>query len=228
MKIKDNIASEFNEFSKNYTNDMIGCVPHYLKLMSSFTEYLPQNFDPKNILDLGCGNGNVTSRLLQFFPESYFTLLDASQEMINFCKEQFKAYHVEYVESYFKDYKFKNEHYDLITAGFSLHHCNPEEKKILFRNIKTSLKKGGIFACSDLMINKSKPEHLVLLNKWESFVYKSFPNGEKWKWLMEHYSEFDKPDDYNDQKQWLKEVGFNDIRIPTGDSYWAHIQAIKT
>ena len=227
MKIKDNIASEFNEFSKNYTNDVIRCVPHYLKLMSSFTEYLPQDFAPKNILDLGCGNGNVTARLLQLFPESCFTLLDASEEMINFCKEQFKAYKVEYVESYFKDYKFEDEQYDLITAGFSLHHCNSEEKKILFKGIYRSLKKGGIFACSDLMINKSKPEHSVLLGKWKSFVFESFPDGEKWEWLMEHYSEFDKPDDYNDQKQWLKEAGFNDIRIPTADSYWAHIQVIK-
>ena len=59
------------------------------------------------------------------------------------------------------------------------------------------------------------------------FVNESFPDGKKWEWLMEHYDAFDKPDDYNDQEQWLKEAGFNDIRIPTGDSYWSHIQAIK-
>lgn len=228
MKIKDNIAGEFNEFSKNYTNDMIRCVPHYLRLMSSFTEHLPVDFAPKYILDLGCGNGNVTFRLLQLFPKSNFTLLDASQEMINLCKAQFKAYQIEYIESYFKDYKFKDDNYDLITAGFSLHHCDSEEKKILFRSINRSLKKGGIFACSDLMINKNKPEHLMLLSKWKSFVYEGFPDGEKWKWLMEHYDEFDKPDDYNDQIQWLKEAGFKDIRLPTQKSYWTHIQAIKT
>lgn len=227
MRIKDNIANEFNEFSKNYTNDMVGCVPHYLKLMSFFTGYFPQDFAPKNILDLGCGNGNVTSRLIQLFPESNFTLLDASQEMINLCKELFKGYHVDYVDSYFKDYKFQNEHYDLIAAGFSLHHCSSEEKIILFQSINRSLKKGGIFVCSDLMINKNKPEHSVLLNKWKSFVHESFPDGEKWEWLMEHYSEFDKPDDYNDQVQWLRQAGFKDIRIPTGESHWAHIQAIK-
>ena len=206
---------------------MIRCVPHYEKLMSFFTEYLPKNFSPKNILDLGCGNGNVTSRLLQLFPDSNFTLLDASQEMINLCKEQFKAYNVEYVESYFKDYKFNDNHFDLITAGFSLHHCNSEEKKILFLSINKSLKKSGMFSCSDLMINKNKPEHLVLLKKWKSFVYESFPDGEKWEWLMEHYDAFDKPDDYNDQIKWLNDAGFKDVRLPTNDSWWAHIQAIK-
>ena len=64
MKIQDNIAEEFNEFSKNYTNDMIRCVPYYLDLLSDCTRYLPKKFSPENILDLGCGNGNITSKLL--------------------------------------------------------------------------------------------------------------------------------------------------------------------
>ncbi|MFT6797860.1 MAG: tRNA (cmo5U34)-methyltransferase, partial [Maribacter sp.] len=41
MKIGETIAVEFNDFSKNYTNDMIGCVPHYLSLLSSFTKHFP-------------------------------------------------------------------------------------------------------------------------------------------------------------------------------------------
>lgn len=207
---------------------MIGCVPHYLKLISSFTDYLPKKFIPKNILDLGCGNGNVTSRLLQLFSESNFTLLDASQEMINLCKVRFKNYKVEYIKSFFKDYCFKDNYYDLISAGFSLHHCNSNEKKSLFQNINKSLKKGGVFSYSDLMINKNKPEHLKLLYDWELFVYESFPNGEKWEWLMEHYNEFDKPDDYNDQIKWLKEAGFKNISLPTKKGYWVHIQTVKT
>ncbi len=48
MKIGKNIALEFNDFSKNYTNDMVGCVPNYLQLISSFVKYLPDNFNPKD------------------------------------------------------------------------------------------------------------------------------------------------------------------------------------
>ena len=47
MEIGKNIAIEFNDFSKNYTNDMIGYVPHYLQLISSFAKYLPDNFNPQ-------------------------------------------------------------------------------------------------------------------------------------------------------------------------------------
>lgn len=227
MRIEDNIANEFNIFSVNYTNDMIRCVPHYLKLTSAFTDGLTKGFAPRNILDLGCGNGNVTSQLLQLFPESNYTLLDASPEMINLCKNLFKGYSIEYITSYFKGYTFKEDYYDLITAGFSLHHCNSEEKKTLFQSIYRSLKKEGLFGCSDLMMNKNRPEHSKLLKQWKDFVARSFPDDEKWKWLMEHYEEFDKPDDYVDQLKWLEQAGFKNVTLTTHDSYWAHIRAIK-
>ncbi|MCF6348294.1 MAG: class I SAM-dependent methyltransferase [Flavobacteriaceae bacterium] len=227
MKIKDNIADEFSEFSKNYTHDMIGCVPHYLKLMSCFTETLPKVFNPENILDLGCGNGNVTSKLLQIFPDANYTLLDASQEMLNLCQQQFKDYKIEYVTSYFQDHDFKTAGYDLIVAGFSLHHCDSEEKKVLFKEINRSLKKGGIFSCTDLMISKDSPKHSKLLEDWKVFVDSNFPDGKKWDWLMEHYNEFDKPDDFKDQIVWLQDAGFRNIEITTKEDYWMHLQAVK-
>lgn len=227
MDLKDTIVNEFNEFSKNYTNDMIGFVPHYLDLVDAFTDNLPNGFIPNSVLDLGCGNGNVTSQVLPLFPDANFTLLDASWEMINLCKERFKSYHMDYVESYFKDYDFKNEQFDLVIAGFSLHHCNSKEKQSLFHKIYKALKPGGLFACSDLMINKDKPEHVILLKQWKTFVYKNFRDDEKWEWLMEHYDEFDKPDDYKDQSDWLKHAGFNKIEFPAKFGYWAHFQAFK-
>lgn len=100
MKIANTIALEFNDFSKNYTNDMIGCVPHYLSLISSFTKQLPTNFNPTAILDLGSGNGNVTAQLIPYFPNATFTLVDASAEMIALCRSQFKDYDIVYVHTY--------------------------------------------------------------------------------------------------------------------------------
>ena len=227
MKIQDNIADEFNEFSKNYTNDMIRCVPYYLDLLSDCTKHLPKKFSPENILDLGCGNGNITSRLLPLFSNARYTLLDASQQMLSLCKNIFQNPEIQYVQSYFNDFSFKEDHYDLIVAGFSIHHCKAKEKKELFQKIYKSLKKGGIFSYSDLMIGKDNSEHSKLLKKWKVFVNKSFSDGKKWEWIMEHYEEFDFPDNLNDQIEWLKNNGFDKIRRTSYEKFWKHLLVYK-
>ena len=206
---------------------MVGCVPYYLELMSCFTTELPREFKARKILDLGCGNGNITNSLIQKFPDAEYTLVDASQEMISLCQKQFNLYDLICVQCYFQEFDFKEENYDLVVAGFSLHHCNAVEKQELFKKIYSSLKKGGIFACSDLMINKNDLEHSKIIENWKSFVHLTFPDGEKWQWLMEHYSEFDKPDNFSAQKTWLEEAGFSKINSSSHENYWVHFQAIK-
>jgi len=228
MKISDNIASEFNEFSKDYTNDMVKCVPYYIALISSFAKNLPPDFQPLTILDLGCGNGNVTAQLLPSFHKSEYTLVDASDEMLNLCKSRFKDFNINCVTSYFKDFEFGKNRYDFIVAGFSLHHCNSEEKKELFKKIYAALKPNGIFSCSDLMIDKKSTEHAILLEQWKGFVLSNYPTQEKWEWLMEHYSEFDKPDSFPNQKKWLEQVGFSSFNTIINETYWVHFQVIKS
>lgn len=227
MKQDKDIGLEFNEFSKNYTNDMIGLAPHYLELVSGFVKYLPEDFQPGAILDLGAGNGNVTAQLLPYFPKASYTLVDASSEMIELCRKQFSEFNMEYSNCYFKDFNFTKEKYDLVVAGFSLHHCDNKEKRSLFKKIFNTLKPGGIFSYSDLMISKTNPEHSKVLDHWGSFVKSNYPDGEKWAWVMEHYEAFDKPTDYQLQLEWLKEVGFEYIQIPYNEGYWMFLQAIK-
>ncbi len=227
MSIKDNIADEFDAFSANYTQDMIGCVPYYSKLMSHFIDAFPDGFKPSHILDLGCGNGNATATIIQQFPRANYALLDASKEMLHLCKQRFTNYSVRYINSYFQDFEFKKNHFDIVIAGFSLHHCNSHEKQVLFKKIYESLTLGGLFTCSDLMIHKSNPDHSDLKKNWQHFVHRTFPNGEKWKWLMEHYHEFDKPDNLNDQIAWLEAINFERVDVKVYENYWGHFRAIK-
>ncbi len=227
LKIQDNIASEFDEFSKDYTSDMQKCVPHYNFLLSCFSNTYPKNFKPTTILDQGCGNGNVTQQLIKLFPKAQYILLDASHEMLTLCKKRFKKYAIETVESYFNAYEFPKNHFDLIVSGFSIHHCNQKEKQQIFKRIYQSLKPNGIYASSDLMINKNATEHKHLLAYWQHFVLSNYTDENKWNWLMEHYNEFDKPDNITDQLNWLKEVGFKNFEISIKDKYWTHFKAQK-
>jgi ubiquinone/menaquinone biosynthesis C-methylase UbiE len=227
MKLKGNIAEEFDEFSRNYTEDMVGCVPHYKQLLNDFTAQLPSDFEPSQILDLGSGNGNVVHTLLNVFPEANYTLVDASQEMLNLCQTYFEKYTMSYRNSYFNDFDFEPNSYDLVTAGFSLHHCFSEDKQNVYTHIFKALKNGGIFSCSDLMINKQDEEHKSHLKRWEAFVSNAFPDGEKWSWLMNHYDQFDHPDRMSDHLHFLHNAGFKRVTCNVYSNYWSHFKAYK-
>lgn len=227
MRIGANIVSEFDEFSVNYTEDMTKCVPYYQKLLSLFTENLPTDFKPTRVLDLGCGNGNVTAQLIQSFPNAQYELLDASNQMINLCKNRFKGYYTDYHTTFFNDFPFSENTYDMVVAGFSIHHCDPSEKQELFQKIYDSLKPKGLLCFTDLMIDRNAEEHTPFLEEWKAFVLKNYPNSDKWEWLMEHYAKFDKPDPFDKQIIWLQNAGFTKIEPFVNDNYWVYIRAFK-
>ena len=68
---------------------MVKVVPYYLKLLEQFTQDIPSDFNPKHFLDLGCGNLNITYKLLELYPQAHYTLLDASENMLEHCQSQF-------------------------------------------------------------------------------------------------------------------------------------------
>lgn len=227
MKLQSNIIEEFNEFSKNYTADMVKVVPYYLKLLEHFSKDLPNDFNPKHIMDLGCGNGNITQKLLELYPEADYTLLDASENMLELCKAQFGTHNKTYIQSYFQDYEFPILKFDMVAAGFSIHHCNAKDKQKLFKNIYNSLKTNGVFMCSDLMVDKNTIEHESLLKFWKDFVLKS-SDQDTWDWLMDHYNTYDNPNSLNQQLNWLKQAGFTDFKIDLYNTNWIHLKAFKT
>lgn len=226
-RTQDDLSKEFDVFSANYTEDMIKCVPYYLDLLNAFKLDYPPQFAPKTILDLGCGNGNVTSQLIEKYPKASYTLVDASQDMLDLCKKRFVDTNVNFVRSYFNDFNFFANSYDLVVGGFSLHHCHTADKKYLFIEIYKALAPGGIFGVSDLMISKEHEEHERVKSKWKTFVTGNYPNDEKWKWIMEHYAEYDNPDNLIEQTQWLIDLGFEIHHTVVKDKYWVHFKARK-
>jgi ubiquinone/menaquinone biosynthesis C-methylase UbiE len=152
--------------------------------------------------------------------------LDASENMLELCQAQFGSLNKTYVQSYFQDYEFPIFQFDMVVAGFSIHHCHAKDKQQLLKHIYKSLTPNGVFICSDLMINRNTKEHESLLEFWKDFVLNSSDN-ETWDWLMEHYKTYDNPDSLNNQLKWLKKAGFTDFKANIHNSYWVHLKAFK-
>lgn len=227
MKLQDNIVSEFDRFAEDYTRDMRKMVPYYDQLMTTFTACLDESFSPHTILDIGCGNGNVTHQLLTRFPNARYLLTDASPEMLRNCKERFPNTDISYHEVFFQDMMFDDSSFDLIAAGFSLHHLKADEKRDLFKKIFKWLRPNGLFLSSDLMISKNDADHPELLQSWESYARERGTTDEEWNWIMEHYDTYDHPHNHPSQLQWLRDAGFSDISKAWDQGHWICMKAIK-
>ena len=80
----------YNEISKEYTDLLDRAVPRYREMLSTMLHYLPIDFTPIKILELGCGTGNLTEYIINKYPGSELTVVDISANILEECKLRFK------------------------------------------------------------------------------------------------------------------------------------------
>ncbi|KAF5299213.1 hypothetical protein FQA39_LY02386 [Lamprigera yunnana] len=100
-----------------------------------------------NVLDVGCGPGNITHDVLYpLLPKTINKLvgIDISQKMINFAKENYANSKIKFLEMDIvanpipKNFE---EHFDCIFSFYCLHYVSDHKKALL--NIHKMLKPGG-------------------------------------------------------------------------------------
>lgn len=99
----------------------------------------PSMHDFKNILDLGCGTGDISLRLIRRFPDFQIVGVDGSNAMLHWAKEAYKnqarkGENIRWVEGYLPDVKLDGPPFDLIVSNSLLHHLH--QPKVLWESIK--------------------------------------------------------------------------------------------
>lgn len=61
-------------------------MPRYDGMIARLLDYLPR--DPRRVLELGCGTGNLSPRLAKTFPRAELMLVDGSAEMISLVRSR--------------------------------------------------------------------------------------------------------------------------------------------
>ncbi len=225
------IGKVFDEIQDNYTVKIARWVPYYHQLVAAISSDLPQGFEPKRILDLGCGNGNITYQITKKFPEASYHLLDASWEMIQACQMRYGTQGpFSYTQSLFQELDLEEEAYDLIVAGLSIHHLREEEKKALYQKVHRALVPGGIFSSSDLYIERIDGEfhYEMHLEIWEEMARELGTPDEECSFLFQHHDDYDFPNHYRKHLSWLGQIGFQDPHVTWIRDYWGNIRAQKT
>ena len=188
------------------------------------------NPDAKQLLDIGCGAGNYTLKLLQSLPLSEITLIDLSQPMLERARQRISA--VTSARSIFIRWTFVSSRVARRSMTSSLprrflHHLRSDDEwRSVFAKIHRSLKPGGSFWVSDLVHHSNPAVQAMMWERYGDYLVQL--KGEDYREQVFAYIEQeDSPRPLLFQLDLLREVGFQEIEVLHKNSCFAAFGAIK-
>lgn len=170
----------------------------------------------RRLLDVGCGAGNYSLRLLQALPDLEVDLVDLSRPMLDRALERVGAAARGAVTAHQADIReipLAPGRYDLVVAAATLHHLRTEaEWEAVFRKLHDALSPGGSLWISDLVEHSLAPVQALM---WERYgQYLAGVGGEPYRDRVFAYIEReDTPAPLMDQLDLLRAVGFRGVEI---------------
>jgi tRNA (cmo5U34)-methyltransferase len=183
-----------------------------------------------HVLDLGCGAGNYSLKLLQYLPHLDVTLVDLGESLLSRATERVGGVttgSVTPVRGDIRDVDLGVDQFDIVLAGAVLHHLREDpEWEAVFTKVYTALRPGGSFWISDL-IEHSMPEVQEIM--WARYgAYLLELAGEEGRdRVFAEIAEQDTPRPLLFQVDLLRNVGFGTVEILHKNSCFATFGAIK-
>ncbi|GAA2465352.1 class I SAM-dependent methyltransferase [Streptomyces macrosporus] len=117
--------------------------------------------EPK-VLDLACGTGSISDRLLRRFPKATGTGIDLDPALLTIARGHFAAdSRVEFVRADLRDPEWcdalPHQEYDAVLTATALHWLREDELRTLYGRIAGVLRDGGIFLNADHMPDDTTP-----------------------------------------------------------------------
>ncbi len=184
----------------------------------------------KNLLDVGCGAGNYSLRMLTGLPDLNVTLVDLSQPMLDRALARVQPQTRGTITAWQGDVRtapFAAASFDIIVAGAVLHHLRDDaDWETMFARLYEMLSPGGSLWISDL-VSHDHPNIQKMM--WQRYgQYLASVKDEAYRDAVFAYIEKeDSPRSLTYQIELLKKSGFQHTEILHKNSCFAAFGAIK-
>ena len=185
-----------------------------------------------HVLDLGCGAGNYTLKLLERLPGLDVTLVDLSRNMLDRATERVGAATAGKIVARQSDLRELPWDelagtFDIAMAAATLHHLRTDaEWQSVFAGVFRSLRPGGSFWIADLVAHDDPHVQAMMWNRYGEYL--TSLGGEAYQQKVFTYVEAeDTPRSATFQLELLKSVGFAGVELLHKNSCFAAFGGIK-
>jgi ubiquinone/menaquinone biosynthesis C-methylase UbiE len=202
-------------------------VPRYDEMLDRLVRYLPP--EPVRVLELGCGTGNLTLKLLQERPGCRLTTVDASPEMVDLTRSRVMeclgdTASLTPVVARFEDLIVDPGSFDLVVSAISLHHV--VDKARLFGRMHEALTPAGTFRFSDQLAGASSTNHDINWDVWLEYCRRPDNCSEQEiDSLVEHSRSHDHYVSLEEHFRMLGVAGFSALDCVWRDGMWGVVTA---
>lgn len=219
----DGTASDyFGALVERYDSLIRRAVPRYEEMTERLLTYLPP--DRARILELGCGTGNLTLRLLARYPEARIVGVDAAPEMVALTASRAGVAHFDGRCEAFEDVVLEPAAFDLVTSCISLHHV--ADKAALYGRLFDALAPGGHLVFADQLRGGSERLQAINWSAWLDFCRAGEPCTEdEIQGLLDHAEAHDHYTPLVEHLRLLAAAGFVDLDCTWRNWIWGVIAA---
>lgn len=229
----DEIKARFDNDVERFSNLESGQqttidAPLTMELCTEAAKYI--NPGAKELLDIGCGAGNYTLKMLSKIPELNCTLNDLSLPMLERAKERISVKtngKVTVIQDDMRNLVLPDNHFDIVLAAATFHHLRSDaDWELVFSKLYKALKPGGSIWISDLITHDSELVNQLFQDKYRAYL--ETLGGPEYAQKVFDYIEYeDTPRSLSYQLNLLSKVGFKETEILHKNSYFAAFGGIK-
>jgi ubiquinone/menaquinone biosynthesis C-methylase UbiE len=220
--------------TRTYLEGVRGAIPaaelQIRTLMKIVTEWCPA---PREVLDLGCGDGILGRTVAHAFPGTRITFVDFSDPMLDALRSKLGPRNPAGIvkadlssPDWLERIPGKGT-VDLVVSGFSIHHQTHERKRTLYAEIYELLGPGGVFLNLEHVQSATDPVRRLFdsnfIDALFDYHHERDPNVTPEYIANAYYNRPDKDENILapvfDQCAWLREIGYIDV-----DCFFKHFE----
>jgi len=183
-----------------------------------------------SVLDIGCGAGNYTLKLLEKLPGLACTLIDLSLPMLTRAKERVEdadAAQVDLFQADVRNVELPGNQFDIVLAGAVRHHLRDETQwQSVMAKIHAALRPGGIFLVSDLVEAEIPAVRRIQQERYANYLRELRDDAYR-QTVFDYIEREDTPRSVAFQLEMCRRVGFSQVDVIHAQACFGAYAAVK-